>query len=187
MKYVRYAFATLATCLMVLAGARLSIATIRIMSGPEPYSGSGSLGRHLADVRILPTTAEDTVLDLGNLDRTLLLLFDPDCGPCNANMANWIDLLSQTRSARTGVIALGLRATDPDQYWEVFEGRIPVYTADSTNITRAGFRATPTTMLILNGRVTHEFVGVLNERERLILTDAMQKLATSRTRPVKGR
>lgn len=59
-------------------------------------------------------------------------------------------------------------------YWEPFNGRIQVFVTDSASVVAAGFRGTPTTVLISEGRVVAEYVGILNVREREQLRAAVR-------------
>ncbi len=156
---------------------KATMAARRLLSPPSILSGAGEIGRSLDGIAVRSVESE-RVIELGAVRHALLLVFDPDCGPCNANMANWIDLLAATRQTGVGVVALRLNRTSDNSdrpYWSAFEGRVPVFLSDSTSMVAAGLRATPTTILIRHGRVAAEFVGILNRREMQQLTEEVQR------------
>lgn len=160
---------------LLLGASSAGKAITRLVEPPQPLTGASELGRSLHGIRVRAESSAQE-LDLGALGRTIVLVFDPDCGPCNANMANWIDVLAGVRDAGIGALALGLADTSRamGEYWEPFGGLVPVFLADSASIVEAGFRATPTTALIFDGRVAREFVGILNTREQEDLLAAIE-------------
>ena len=149
-------------------------AVVRLIQPWEPMSGAGEIGRSVRGV-IVVSAASDREVDLGTLDHTLLLVFDAECGACDANLANWINLLAETGGDGVGVIALGMGDTVAlREYWDSFNGRIPVFWTDSASMSATGFRGTPTTALVREGRIAAEYVGVLNAREQEQLVAAVR-------------
>ncbi len=175
MKFVATVVFLGAIATMLFGLRQTTAAAGRLVSAPAILTDGVGPGRSLAGI-VVRQVKDGADVDLGTFNRALVLVFDPDCGPCHLNMANWIDLLVTSRTYDVPVIAVSLeRGNNPDLYWSPLGKPVPTFTADSIAIVAMGVTATPTTILLDAGTVAAEVVGVLNEREKTYLTDLLRE------------
>lgn len=131
-----------------------------------PAEGRTSMGEvrdvPLAGVRA--RAADGSLRPIAGPDgRALVLVYDPECGPCALNMWNWIDLARDLPpSAR--IVALTVEGMEEvDGYWAGMERRVERLVVDTATM-RDVLRVpqTPTTLLVRGGRVVREYAGPLN-------------------------
>lgn len=107
---------------------------------------------------------------------TLVLVFDPECGPCGLNMGNWIDLIQAEAASRASsgrerqVAIIGIGVGDPDSvdaYWGVLGKHVPlaIRPRRDSSLFRS-VRGTPSTIVLRDGRRARLLTGVLRASER---------------------
>lgn len=169
MKPLHFVTALCAAAVLALTLVDASKAVARVTSPWQPATGAHVLGRSLNGITI-KAVDDGRAVDMGTLERTLVLVFGPECGSCDVNVANWVDVIGRLRDRRVNVVALGMGDHERlSNYWQPFRGRMPVFAADSAAMRTTGIRGTPTTLFIDHGRVVAEYVGVLNRRESDLL------------------
>lgn len=119
----------------------------------------------LAGIRasVLTGPRAGAALDLGEVERGILLIFDPTCGPCSKNMANWTDLMLALQGGPAELYALTLRpGRGAAEYWRPWDQVAPVLVIDTAAmIEEIGVGATPTTLVVEDGRVVRRLDGML--------------------------
>lgn len=164
--------------LLVVSAGRFTVEGSRLLRDPMPVAGAVGDHRELPQftAEVLSPSAVFNVgrVHLDDLDHVLVLLFDPDCGPCDMNMSNWVDLLASDALADTDVIALSLAGREGVvDYWRPLNRRVAVAAADSATLVGADLITTPTTLLLRNGQVEFEFHGIFNSQARKALLDRL--------------
>jgi hypothetical protein len=165
---------------LALAGgwkvARAATAIARTPGSVERLWGGNDLDIKLAGIRVrrldgvanTPGAPADS-LDLGSLPFAVIFVFDPHCGPTNANMANWTDLV---REAPPGAPLYSLSYRQRDlgpvlRYWDGMHARVQTLGTDTaTLVRRLGVGGTPTTLLVRNGKIRHSWKGFLMPQAR---------------------
>jgi hypothetical protein len=158
------------------AALNLFLAALLLLAGRRVLRAAGALGRDEAVARASGAQPRNVSLE-GVLARApdgarrpvaapgqsgLVLVFDPECVPCGANMWNWTELARELpRGLR--LVALTVEgARGGDGYWTGLTGRVDVLAVDSAamrDVLRVG--TTPTTLVVKNGTVVREYVGAL--------------------------
>jgi len=157
---------------LALAGgwevARAATAIARTRGSVDRMWSGNDVNVPLAGIRVRRLDgAPGDSLDLGSLPFAVIFVFDPHCGPTNANMANWTDLV---REAPPGapLYALSYRQRDLDpvlRYWDGMHARVQTLGTDtSTMVGRMKVGGTPTTLLVRNGTVRRSWKGFLVPR-----------------------
>ncbi|HEX8430347.1 MAG TPA: hypothetical protein VF625_03630 [Longimicrobium sp.] len=138
----------------------------RVASGVAEWRGAPGAGA-AAD---LGAARSDTLRDMGTglrarvgAGRALIFVYAPDCGPCNSNMWNWIDVARRARGRPVRLVAATPdRSDDAARYWAGLRGVVDVVVADTTALRDAlDLQVTPATLLVENGVVRRQYVGPL--------------------------
>lgn len=128
----------------------------------------------LAGVTVRDVRTKD-VVDLAGVRHGLLFVYEPSCVPSGANFWNWAEL-ARDLPGDVRLIALTLQhgKTDPD-YWIPLP-RVRATEADTTTI-RDVLRApsTPTTLLVVDGRIRREYRGALTTAMRSDLESYLRR------------
>lgn len=119
-----------------------------------------------------------TAVDLGGLERAVLLVFDPACTPTRGNVWNWVDMLGMPEGRSVRAVAVTLDGVPgAADFWRGLEGRVEVVAVDSATMrNRLRVEATPATLLVEHGSVRRVYAGPLNV---LAKRDVMEWLARS--------
>ena len=153
--------------LLGVSGARAAFEGWRLVRGPRAVVGAEASSRPLPPFPVRTSSGQPDQPEFVRLDTAkvvLVLLYDPSCGPCSLNMSNWVDLLAAARG-RIDAFALSLSGRDSlHAYWGPLAEHVTTAEADSATLVDAGLLTTPATLLIRNGQVEYEYLGVLNER-----------------------
>ncbi len=100
--------------------------------------------------------------------RALVFVYAPDCGPCNAGMWSWTELVGAARGGpvRLHAVAPG-DAPGARGYWRGLARWVDVAVSDTTTVHRAlGVGSTPATLLVEDGVARHELLGPLTPAGR---------------------
>lgn len=110
----------------------------------------------------------------------LILAFDPDCSVCGDNMPRWLDVLERVRreSLDVRIYALSLDSSHAEalRYWQLLEHQVEVLTLLQTTDAPADLQVsfTPTTLVLRDGHVVGEYLGVLGQRRINSLIDQLR-------------
>lgn|GEM_PF-3059143 len=150
---------------LLLAGVA-ALGAARVASGVAEWRVAPRAGA-AAD---LGTARFDTLRDAGTglrarvgSGRALIFVYAPDCGPCNSNMWNWIDVARRARGRPVRLVAVTPdRGGEAARYWAGLRGVVDVVAADTTALRDAlHLQVTPATLLLENGVVRRQYVGPL--------------------------
>lgn len=103
-------------------------------------------------------------VELGGLERAVLLVFDPACTPTRGNMWNWVDMLGTPEGHSVRAVAVTLEGIPgAAEFWRGLEGRVEVVAVDSAAMRdRLRVESTPATVLVEHGSVRRVYAGPLN-------------------------
>lgn len=141
----------------VIDGARTLI-----RASPDLYVGAG-ISRQLS-IGGAPAEGFDLPLDqLARPGRTIVFISSGECAYSDLNMPNWVDILVAIQG--TDVRALAVVPDLPEHasaYWRTLSHVVSIVADTPEQIsTRLGVSATPTTLLVKDGVVVHQYQGVL--------------------------
>ncbi|HEX2095723.1 MAG TPA: hypothetical protein VHG28_25215 [Longimicrobiaceae bacterium] len=119
----------------------------------------------------LPSTGgtdADYLREIAEPGRAVVFVFSPECGACNDNMWNWVDVVHGARDGSIRFFALGVTpSSEANRYWAGLARRIRVVQADPKRVHEAlRVESTPTTLLVRNGVVVRAYVGPLTPLAR---------------------
>lgn len=116
-------------------------------------------------VRAKPGTP---LAELSRAGRAIVFVFSPGCAPSRANMANWTEIVRETRGSGVALFAVG--PVSPDSaaaFWGELARHVRVIGMPAQEIDAAlGVRSTPATLLVENGRIRAEAAGPLRQAAR---------------------
>ena len=119
----------------------------------------------LATPRNTPLRAESgsPLAAVARAERAIVFVYLPDCQVCHANMANWIDLVRETRDADVDLYAVApVQTSAALAYWAGLEPHVRVITAPPAEVQAAlGVGNTPATLAVRKGQVRSETLGAL--------------------------
>jgi hypothetical protein len=107
--------------------------------------------------------AASPLAEVARAERAIVLVYLPDCQVCHANMANWIDIVGETRDADVKLYAVAA-VDDPRalEYWSGLERHVRVMAAAPREVHGAlGVSNTPATLLVQDGQVQGQILGAL--------------------------
>lgn len=148
------------TMLLLLSGWKTArAATVWIRA---PHAGERT-GR--STPRDAPVRAEATspLAAVARAERAIVFVYLPDCQVCHSNMANWIDIVGETRGADVELYAVAA-VDDPWalEYWRGLQRHVRVMAASPREVHGAlGVGNTPATLLVQDGRVRGQILGAL--------------------------
>jgi hypothetical protein len=146
--------------LLLLSGWKTARAAALWARAPHAGERTG-----LATPRDAPVRAGSAspLAEVGKAKRAIVFVYLPDCQVCHANMANWIDLVGETRGADVELYAVAA-IDDPRalEFWSGLEGHVRVMVAAPREVHGAlGVGSTPATVLVQDGRVRGQVLGAL--------------------------
>jgi hypothetical protein len=159
-RHAPHVITALLACVLLLSGWKTARAAAAWARAPHAGERTG-----LATPRNAPVRAEGAapLAAVARAERAVVFVYLPDCQVCHANMANWIDLVAETRGAEVKLYAVAA-VDDPRAlaYWSGLEGHVRVMAAAPRQVHGAlGVGSTPATLLVQDGRVRGQILGAL--------------------------
>lgn len=149
--------------LLLLSGWKTARAAATWARAPHAGERTG-----LSTPRNTPVRADaaSPLAEVARAERAIVFVYLPDCQVCHANMANWIDLVAETRDADVDMYAVApvqpAQAAAAHDYWAGLDRHVRVVTATPAAVHGAfGVGNTPATLLIQDGQVRGEILGAL--------------------------
>jgi plasmid stabilization system protein ParE len=151
--------------LLLLSGWKTARAAAVWIRAPHAGERTGRATPRDAPVR---AEAAPALAEIARSRRALVFVYLPDCQVCHSNMANWIDLVRETRGAEVELYAVAA-VDDPRalEYWRGLERHVRVLAAAPRAVHGAlGVANTPATLLVQEGRVRGQILGALTPAGR---------------------
>ncbi|WP_420127424.1 peroxiredoxin family protein [Longimicrobium sp.] len=148
---------------LLLSGWKTARAAATWARAPHAGERTGLATPRDAPVR---APAGSPLAEVARAQRAIVFVYLPDCQVCHANMANWIDLVGETRDADVDLYAVApaqpAHTAAAQDYWAGLDRHVRVITATPAGVHAAfGVGNTPATLLIQDGRVRGEILGAL--------------------------
>jgi hypothetical protein len=161
-----YVATLLLLSLVLTAGAwNGTRAAHRWVSAPREALAAGRPAEH---DRPLPVKPGSALAELAAAERAIVFVYSPGCAVSRANMANWTELVRQTRGGRVTLFAVGpVDADSATAYWGALGRHVSVLPVPAQEIEAVlGVRATPVTLAVEKGRIRAEAPGPLRAAAR---------------------
>jgi hypothetical protein len=160
--------ATLAAALL-LCGAGL----VRVTGAAREFARAIERGGHHSTTLEAPISLAGVLVQgagpgqatahvpLASLADGVVFVFDPECGPCNLNVSNWIDVVAASADGHVGLYALGVvDLAEALDYWRPLASVTPLVT-DVPTMERLGIGGTPATLVVRDGELVWMHTGPL--------------------------
>lgn len=175
----RWKVAAAALALLVAVLVWRGGAAVRELSAALRYEGEpteSTVTRRALGNAVARPLDGGAAVELGGLERAVLLVFDPACAPTRGNVWNWVDLLGSRKGPPVRTLAVTLEGIPgAKEFWRGLEGRVEVVAVDSATMrNRLRVESTPATLLLEHGSVRRVYAGPLNA---LAKRDVMEWLA----------
>jgi hypothetical protein len=132
---------------------------------PREALAAGRAAEHDRPLRATPGSA---LAELARAERAIVFVYSPGCAVSRANMANWTELVRQTRGDRVAFFAVGPADADSAAaYWGALRRHVRVLSVPAKEIEAVlGVRVTPVTLAVARGRLRAEAAGPLRAAAR---------------------
>jgi hypothetical protein len=148
---------------LLLSGWKTARAAAVWSRAPHAGERTGLATPRNAPVR---APAGSPLAEVARAERAIVFVYLPDCQVCHANMANWIDLVGETRDADVELYAVApahpAQSGAAREYWAGLDRHVRVITATPAAV-HAAFDVgnTPATLMVQKGQVRGEILGAL--------------------------
>jgi hypothetical protein len=138
-------------------GAR---AAVRWVHAPVEARGAGRPTPRSEQIRVGTGSRMEP---LARTERAIVFVFSPGCAVSRSNMANWTQIVRNTRGTGVAIYAVGPAPADSAAaYWGALARHVRVLSVPAEEIQRTlGVRTTPVTLTVQEGRIISETQGPL--------------------------
>lgn len=168
---------------IALSGWRLVRAAADFAVAPAEAEAETGIGTAVdRPIRVSADAKGEAYRRMAAPGRAVVFVYSPECGPCNAGMGGWIDLVRHARGRVRLHAAAPMDTPAARAYWGALERHVEVALSDSAALSAAlGVRSTPATLLVEDGVVRHEFLGPLTMAARRRIGEFVEGRQVERT------